>query len=240
MTKTFLYLMLVLIVPCSMVAAQPGEIWIQPDTVYYQNNAFFRISLRCDENLIGAKAFHFQLTLDPAVLYAPADSAHLGSMFDDISDDSITVLFSHLGDDSAHLEVDIAYLRDSATIDGPGELLILPITPTGFGITDIQLTEVLIFDRFNQEIPVTIANHGWARICQFVGDIDANNTIDIADLIHLVNYMFQLGPPPIPNVWVADFDCDGSEINIADLVSMVTWMFQEGPWLCDLPCFEEP
>jgi len=161
-------------------------------------------------------------------------------MFDGISEDSVTVLFSQLWADSAHLEVDIAYLRDSASLDGPGELLILPITPTGFGITEIQLTEVLVFDRFNQEIPITIGNHGWARICQYVGDSNADNAIDIADIVYTVMYMFQEGPEPIPSVWSANFNCDSSPLDIADLVAQVMWMFQNGPWLCYPPCFEIP
>jgi hypothetical protein len=232
--------MTIVIIWCSVAGAQPAEVWIQPDTVYHQNNAFFRISLQCDDNLIEAKSFHVQLSINPAVLYVPADSVLLGSMFDGINEDSITVMFTQLWDDSTHLEVDIAFLRDSATIDGPGELLIFPVTPTGIGVTDVQITELMVFDRFNQEIPVTVRNDGWIRVCQYVGDIDANASIDIVDLVYLVEYMFQGGPLPIPNKWVGDFNCDGKGIDITDLIGMVMWMFQGGPWLCNPPCFEEP
>ncbi len=56
----------------------------------------------------------------------------------------------------------------------------------------------------------------------FIGD-----EIDISDLIYLVNYMFQDGPPP-PIFEEADIDATG-EINIADLIHLVMYMFQDGP-----------
>ena len=50
---------------------------------------------------------------------------------------------------------------------------------------------------------------------------------DISDLVYLVNYMFNSGPPP-PIFEEADVNADGS-IDIADLVYLVDWMFNGGP-----------
>jgi len=61
------------------------------------------------------------------------------------------------------------------------------------------------------------------------GDIDNNGSpiIDIADLVYLVEWMFQGGPPP-PVMQAADLD--GSDnIDISDLVYLVEYMFQGGP-----------
>jgi len=61
------------------------------------------------------------------------------------------------------------------------------------------------------------------------GNVDGyvGDTIDISDLVYLVTYMFQGGPPP-PIFEEADVDASG-EINIADLIHLVMYMFQDGP-----------
>jgi hypothetical protein len=55
---------------------------------------------------------------------------------------------------------------------------------------------------------------------------------NISDLVYLVDFMFNEGPPP-PIMAASDFDGD-DEITIADLVALVDFMFNEGPVLtCD-------
>ncbi|MFH1686653.1 MAG: thrombospondin type 3 repeat-containing protein [bacterium] len=56
----------------------------------------------------------------------------------------------------------------------------------------------------------------------YVGD-----AIDISDLVYLVNYMFNGGPPP-PIYEEADINGDGG-IDIVDLVYLVNYMFNGGP-----------
>ena len=238
MRKSLAILVLLLVLHGATMA-QTAEIWMEADTVYYQNNQCFYLNTYCDTKLVGAKVFHFELTFDQSVVVSPADSVSLGSMFTGIEDDTVTVLFTQLWTDSTTLEIDIAYLRDSATLNGPGEIIILPIVPTGFGQTDIQLTNVLVFDRFNQQIPVNILGSTYARICQFVGDVNQSNIIDISDLVYVVDYMFNGGPIPLPSVWSANFNCDEFAIDISDLVAMVDWMFNNEPFLCDPPCVSE-
>jgi parallel beta-helix repeat protein len=66
--------------------------------------------------------------------------------------------------------------------------------------------------------------------CVVRGDIDhsgAGEPINIADLVYLVDYMFNQGPEP-PCLEEADVDATG-EINIADLVYLVDYMFNQGP-----------
>lgn len=83
--------------------------------------------------------------------------------------------------------------------------------------------------------------------CEIRGDIDHSGLIpDIADLVHLVNYMFAFGPPPpcdepyepdCPGLYYAEADVDGSggcTPDIADLVYLVNYMFQSGP--SPVPC----
>ncbi len=60
------------------------------------------------------------------------------------------------------------------------------------------------------------------------GDVDLSfEEVNVADLVYLVAYMFQDGPPPpVPNLADVDASC---QVDIADLVYLVGYMFQEGP-----------
>ncbi|MFH1686117.1 MAG: hypothetical protein ABIE70_01180 [bacterium] len=70
--------------------------------------------------------------------------------------------------------------------------------------------------------------------CQIVGDVNHDGAgPDIADLVYLVNYMFNGGPPPPCDeggLFVeADVNGDGAGPDIADLVYLVNYMFNGGP-----------
>ncbi len=59
------------------------------------------------------------------------------------------------------------------------------------------------------------------------GDIDVSGSVDIADLIYIVDYSFTGGPAPLlPNLADVDGSCG---IDIADIVHLVDYMFVEGP-----------
>lgn len=89
---------------------------------------------------------------------------------------------------------------------------------------------------------------GGPSCCVYMGDVNHDGTPvpDIADLVYMVTYMFQDGPPPIcdmpgapgcPEHFYAETDVNGDGTcvpDIADLVYLVTFMFQEGPDL--IPC----
>lgn len=71
--------------------------------------------------------------------------------------------------------------------------------------------------------------------CLLRGDITDDGTgPDIADLISLVNFMFQDGPEP-NCLLAADINGDGVGPDIADLIYLVTFMFQDGPDLAACP-----
>jgi hypothetical protein len=72
---------------------------------------------------------------------------------------------------------------------------------------------------------------GSGSCCQMRGNIDGDGLgeINIADLIYMVTFMFQEGPPP-PCMSEADVNGDGSDNpDIADLIHLVMFMFQDGP-----------
>ncbi len=71
--------------------------------------------------------------------------------------------------------------------------------------------------------------------CYLRGDITDDGTgPDIADLIHLVGFMFQDGPTPSCLI-AADINGDDVGPDIADLIHLVSFMFQDGPDLAPCP-----
>lgn len=70
--------------------------------------------------------------------------------------------------------------------------------------------------------------------CQTRGDINGiDNLVDIADLLYLVNYMFDAGPEPL---CMEEADVNGLDqaVDIADLLYVVEYMFRGGP--LPVPC----
>ncbi|MFQ5453386.1 MAG: M14 family zinc carboxypeptidase [Candidatus Zixiibacteriota bacterium] len=72
-------------------------------------------------------------------------------------------------------------------------------------------------------------SNGVGDVCDYIcGDIDGNESEpDIADLVYLVDYMFDSGPEP-PNMSAANVDGIAG-LDIADLVYLVDFSFHQGP-----------
>lgn len=62
------------------------------------------------------------------------------------------------------------------------------------------------------------------------GDINANGTIDIADVVYFLNYIFYADKPPVymPS---ADVNCDG-KVNLVDVVAIFRYLFTGNPVPC--------
>ncbi|MFH1687601.1 MAG: S8 family serine peptidase, partial [bacterium] len=124
--------------------------------------------------------------------------------------------------------------------DGPIVSLFFELgTPPSFGqATDIALDGYAGYlPSFSTATtaysPIAAAgNVSYLSCCQGIrGNIDGDplETIDITDLVYLVNYMFNGGPEP-PCMKEANVDGDIFEnLDIADLVYLVTYMFSGGP-----------
>ncbi len=68
-----------------------------------------------------------------------------------------------------------------------------------------------------------------SRVVQ-CGDINASQSVNIADAIYLINYIFASGAEPLDGR-NGDLDCSG-RTNIADIVSLVNYIFAGGPQPC--------
>jgi len=70
------------------------------------------------------------------------------------------------------------------------------------------------------------------------GDANRDEAINVADAVHIINYVFKGGPEPYP-IYAGDANCDKS-VNVADAVYIINFVFKGGnkPCCCEL-CGDE-
>lgn len=74
--------------------------------------------------------------------------------------------------------------------------------------------------------------HGYVHTSKVLhGDANADGSIDMGDMVYIINYLYQMGPPPIP-LEAGDVDCDG-DIDVGDVVYIQNYLFRGGPPPCD-------
>ncbi|MFH2056143.1 MAG: dockerin type I domain-containing protein [bacterium] len=66
------------------------------------------------------------------------------------------------------------------------------------------------------------------------GDANGDGFVNIADGVHIIQYIFSQGPPPRP-LLAGDLNCDATA-NITDVVYLIQYIFSSGPE----PCAECP
>jgi len=74
----------------------------------------------------------------------------------------------------------------------------------------------------------------WSAFTCFVsGDASNDETVDVSDVVYLINYLFISGPPPIA-LPSGDANCDGG-VDISDVVYLINYLFIHGPApvICD-------
>jgi len=62
------------------------------------------------------------------------------------------------------------------------------------------------------------------------GDADGSGSVDIDDVVYLINYIFSSGPPPDPPD-AGDADCS-YDLDIDDVVYLINYIFSAGPEPC--------
>ena len=102
-------------------------------------------------------------------------------------------------------------------------ILIEAFIPTG--LADLQahiddtrqilIPELDTLGLFSKEFP----------IC---GDVNSDGSVDVTDVVYLINYLFTEGPPPPWPLTRGDANGDGS-VNVTDVVYLINYLFSEGP-----------
>ncbi|UCB53493.1 MAG: hypothetical protein JSV10_05305 [Candidatus Zixiibacteriota bacterium] len=59
-----------------------------------------------------------------------------------------------------------------------------------------------------------------------LGDANGDETVDVGDVVYLVNYLYKYGPPPDP-VEAGDANCDAA-VNVGDVVFLVNYLYKGG------------
>jgi hypothetical protein len=209
--------------------AQTGNITVAPDTTYFQRDTFITVNISADGGLAGVKAMRLDIDIDPSVAVVDTALAEMGSMFK--QSDTVTFYFHYYTPDSARFTVDIAVLSGLETVDGPGLIVTFPLNTVGFGETDIAIGDYRIRDVENNPIYAGVQN-GWLKVCQFVGDMNADNRIDIGDLTYLIVFLYLNGPDPNP--WASgDVNCDGL-VDIGDLTHLIGYLYIDARPICEV------
>ena len=60
-----------------------------------------------------------------------------------------------------------------------------------------------------------------------LGDANADGTIDIGDVVYLINYLYRASPSPVPTP-VGDTNCDGV-VDIGDVVRLIGYLYRGEP-----------
>jgi Dockerin type I domain len=78
---------------------------------------------------------------------------------------------------------------------------------------------------------------GWSQTASFFirapylcGDASGDESVNVADVVYLINYVFKGGPSPVPPE-AGDANCDSS-VNVADAVFLINYVFKGGPEPC--------
>jgi len=79
---------------------------------------------------------------------------------------------------------------------------------------------------------VTVTKHNYiphqrqVEVSYLPGDANADGLVDVADVVHLINYLFMEGTPPSP-FEAGDANCD-EEVDIADVIYIINYLFAGG------------
>jgi M6 family metalloprotease-like protein len=90
--------------------------------------------------------------------------------------------------------------------------------------------QAAVWDIRQDTMTKTVTINLGATFNQTIGDVNSDGSINVADVVFLINYIFMGGAAPQP-VSLGDADCSGS-INIADVVYLINFVFSGGPAPC--------
>jgi hypothetical protein len=66
------------------------------------------------------------------------------------------------------------------------------------------------------------------------GDVDYNGVINILDISYFIRYLYLSGPEPMPELIVADCNCD-FRINLIDITAIIDYLYRGAGPLCGNP-----
>jgi 6-phosphogluconolactonase (cycloisomerase 2 family) len=97
-----------------------------------------------------------------------------------------------------------------------------------------QLTDTLHVGRYYWKVKaydnwgaVRWSNQTWHLVYFIRGDVNMDETMDVGDVVYLINYLFKSGTASDP-LAVGDANCD-SVVDVGDVVYLINYLFKGGP-----------
>jgi len=128
----------------------------------------------------------------------------------------------------------------------PGGFLWLPEYPFMFNIDDWYMfmglncpEEFMPYQGEPNQNPIHVEIEYALTVCPIgeecdcePGNCNGDNSINILDIVYLINYKYKSGPPPIPyDTCSGDANCD-CRVDILDIVKLINYKYKEGPAPC--------
>ena len=125
------------------------------------------------------------------------------------------------------------------TFDGEAAVDFLGYSVSGAGDVNNDSFDDLIVGAPSNDAGGTNAGRAYVFSCQVeepyvCGDVNADDVINSADVVYLINYLFKGGPAPNPSC-AGDVNCD-DVVNSADVVYLINYLFKGGPPPCPDCC----
>ena len=103
------------------------------------------------------------------------------------------------------------------------------------GAYTVSASKVMYHDgSYPNPVEVMIGKAGGVNInlpAVRIGDATADGSIDVGDVIYLINYLYVNGPTPDP-LMTGDLNCDGRS-EIGDVIYLINYLFKQGPSPCN-------
>jgi hypothetical protein len=229
---TVIVIVLLVVLFSAMLQGANPTVSVAPDSTRIDRDSVVVVQLPVSANSTHLKAISLTISFDPNVIRTDSASVFEGTLL--ASAGKPTFFWRSFSPDSGVLSIDVAILGDGTSISGAGNLATIRFRPVGDGASNILIAPLRARDENNVALIYDELN-GWARVCQFRGDVNADNTIDISDVVYIIAWIFSGGPTPIPVAPAGDVNCDDFT-DISDAVYLIQWIFAGGPAPCG-PCF---
>lgn len=218
------------------------RIMFSPGETYAEVDDIFEINLAIDNGVVGLFAYSVHLKYDSSILEVVGANptsewlAISGNDFYFVGADS-TEINPQTNQPNWYYHVfDVLFTNPKKTISGYAEIATVQFRAKKQGISRLYYEFYKGSDTLLNNI-ISSSSDGVVYVCPLSfmpGDTDDSGNVDIDDLVQMVAYAFNHGPPPMPILLAGDVNCDAI-VDVDDLVLMVNFAFKGGPPPCN-PC----
>ncbi len=215
-----------------MVFVDPGWPAVCVDSVTW-------VDVYVDSMVDSIHSYACLMYIDTSRVYL--DSVTRGTILDSIFGEYDTVWFGWEYDDHFpdSLYFGASIFGAGTFVNGPGQLARIWLRGKQEGETSVQFGWCIIRDPDHPSGPGMEVTTQDGQIIVLgpgirFGDVNADNTMDLCDILYLINYLYKNGPEPLPWWFTGDADCD-MLVDITDLLYLINYLYKNGPEPC-YPC----